>query len=158
MKPQPIIKEIKSKILIGMSAEMSFVDDKTGQLFRTFQPRRGEIINKKSENTFDLRVYPQDYFRVFNPSKVFTKWALVEINDIGTIPKEMKIFELQGGKYAVFPYKGLSTDNRIFQYIFTEWLPNAEYELDDRPHFELMTEKTKLNDPNSEEEIWIPIK
>lgn len=158
MKWQPIIKDLKPKILIGMSVEMSLIDDKTGQLFRTFQPRRGEVINKKNEHTFDLRVYTQGYFRGFNPSNLFTKWVLVEVNDIGTVPEGMKNFELRGGKYAVFHYKGLNTDNRIFQYIFAEWLPNSKYELDDRPHFEVLTEKTKLNDPNSEEEIWIPIK
>jgi AraC family transcriptional regulator len=37
-------------------------------------------------------------------------------------------------------------------------LPNSAYELDDREHFELLGEKYKNNDPNSEEEIWIPIR
>ncbi len=37
-------------------------------------------------------------------------------------------------------------------------LPNSEYELENRPHFEVLGEKYKNNDPNSEEEIWIPIK
>jgi AraC family transcriptional regulator len=31
-------------------------------------------------------------------------------------------------------------------------------EIYDRSHFEIMGEKYKLNDPNSEEEVWIPIK
>jgi AraC family transcriptional regulator len=35
---------------------------------------------------------------------------------------------------------------------------SKEYELDDRPHFEILGDKYKNNDPNSEEEIWIPIK
>jgi AraC family transcriptional regulator len=30
--------------------------------------------------------------------------------------------------------------------------------LDQRPHVEVMGEKYKNNDPDSEEEIWIPIK
>jgi AraC family transcriptional regulator len=29
--------------------------------------------------------------------------------------------------------------------------------LDDRPHFEVLGEKYKNNDPTSEKEIWIPI-
>jgi AraC family transcriptional regulator len=65
---------------------------------------------------------------------------------------------LQAGDYAVFNYRGSSADPRIFQYIYGEWIPNSEYVLDDRPHFEILGEKYKNNDPNSEEEIWIPIK
>ncbi|MEP1984886.1 MAG: GyrI-like domain-containing protein, partial [Maribacter dokdonensis] len=39
-----------------------------------------------------------------------------------------------------------------------EWIPNSEYQLDGRPHFEVLGAKYKNNDPNSEEEVWIPIK
>jgi AraC family transcriptional regulator len=70
----------------------------------------------------------------------------------------MKTFTLKGGQYAVFNHKGSSTDNSIYQYIFTQWLPNSGYQIDNRPHFELLGEKYKNNDPNSEEEIWVPIK
>ena len=34
----------------------------------------------------------------------------------------------------------------------------SKYSIDNRPHFEIIGEKYKNNDPNSEEEIWIPIK
>ena len=36
--------------------------------------------------------------------------------------------------------------------------PNSDYKPDDRPHFELLGAKYKNDDPDSEEEIWIPIK
>jgi len=45
----------------------------------------------------------------------------------------------------------LNTDNRI--YIFSDWLPKSDYELDEKPHFEILGEKYKNDDPNSEEEI-----
>jgi predicted transcriptional regulator YdeE len=45
----------------------------------------------------------------------------------------------------------------IQNYIYTEWLPASNYELDNRPQFEILGVKYKTNDPNSEEEIWIPI-
>ena len=70
----------------------------------------------------------------------------------------MKTFTLSGGVYAVFLYKGLNTDNQIFQYIYGTWLPNSKYVLDNRPHFETLGEKYKNNDLNSEEEIWVPVK
>lgn len=47
---------------------------------------------------------------------------------------------------------------RTFRAIFQEWLPNSEYKLDGREHFEIMGEKYKNDLPASEEEVWIPIK
>ena len=66
--------------------------------------------------------------------------------------------ELLKEKKLIFDYKGSSTDTSIFQYIFRTWLPSSSYQLDDRPHFEVLGAKYKNNDPESEEEIWIPIK
>jgi AraC family transcriptional regulator len=71
----------------------------------------------------------------------------------------MEAFTLTGGLYAVFLYKGVSAAAaEAFQYILGNWLPNSEYTLDIRPHFEILGEKYKNNDPDSEEEIWIPVK
>jgi AraC family transcriptional regulator len=58
----------------------------------------------------------------------------------------------------VFHYKGLSTDTSIFQYIFGTYLPASEYELDQRPHFEILGDKYKNMDTESEEDIYIPIR
>lgn len=47
----------------------------------------------------------------------------------------------------------------LAEYIYGSWLPNStEYARDNRPHFEILGEKYKNNDPESEEEIWIPVK
>jgi len=154
---KPSIQLLARKQLIGMSETMSLVADKTGQLFRTFMPRRKEIPNLINADTFDLRVYPEDYHQAFNPAKSFTKWALAEVSKVEVIPADMGVYNLVGGQYAVFHYKGLSSDQHIFKYIFMEWLPQSDFVLADRPHFEVLGEKTKLNDPNSEEEIWIPV-
>jgi AraC family transcriptional regulator len=71
----------------------------------------------------------------------------------------METFTLKAGLYAVFLHKGAAvTATETFQHIFGIWLPKSEYILDNRPHFEILGEKYKNNDPSSEEEIWIPIK
>lgn len=71
----------------------------------------------------------------------------------------MGIFIIPAGQYAVFHYKGSHNNGfDVFSYIFGEWLPASGYELDDRPHFELLGPKYKNGDPDSEEEIWIPIR
>jgi len=155
---QPQIEILKEKKLVGKSLKMSLVDNKTGALWRSFMPRRKEITNAVSTDMYSMQVYDASYFDEFSPNKEFEKWALMEVTDFEEIPDEMTAFALIEGLYAVFHYKGLNTDTRIFEYIFTTWLPASKYMLDNRPHFELLGEKYKNADPNSEEDIWIPIK
>ncbi len=137
---------------------MSLTNNQTGLLWGQFAPRIKEIQHRSSEDKISMQIYPQLYYEQFNPSNEFEKWATVEANDFENIPNGMKTFILKEGLYAIFDYKGSSADNSIFQYIFSEWIPNSKYVVDDRPHFEVLGSKYKNNDPNSEEEIWIPVK
>ena len=98
-------------------------------------------------------------FKNFNPAAEFQKWAAVEVLDFTEIPEGMETYTIKGGLYAVFDYVGPASEGeKIFTYIFTSWLPASEYELDNREHFEILGEKYKNNEPDSEEEIWIPVK
>lgn len=137
---------------------MSLADNKTGMLWGKFAPRIKEIANRVSKDKISMQVYPKGYHQAFDPTREFVKWAAVEVSDIELIPDGMESFLLEGGLYAVFDYRGSSADPSIFQYIFSEWLPQSDYVVDDRPHFELLGAKYRNNNPNSEEEIWIPIK
>jgi AraC family transcriptional regulator len=155
---QPVIKNIPAKKLIGFQKSMSLVNFNIAELWQAFGPRRVEIKNNVNTEIVSLAVYPSDYFVSFSPSRNFQRWALVEVTDFNFIPDQMESFDLPSGLYAVFHYQGLNTDSSIFQYIYNVWLPQSEYRLDDRPHFEILGEKYKNNDPLSEEDIWIPIR
>lgn len=155
---EPRIELLKDKKLIGYKLKMSLTNNKTGELWGRFAPRIKEIKNRANVDKISMQVYNASYYSTFDPKTEFEKWATVEVNDFNDVPEDMDIFTLSGGEYAVFDYKGSSNDTRIFQYIFMTWLPTSEYQLDNRPHFEVLGEKYKNNDPNSEEEIWIPIK
>ncbi len=112
-----------------------------------------------STDLISLQIYDKSFFDNFNPNTEFEKWALVEVSDFDHIPESMEAFNLQSGMYAIFLHKNAtSTPEKTFGYIYGVWIPNSEYELDDRPYFEVLGEKYKHNDVNSEEEIWIPIK
>jgi len=154
----PRIEKLEEKRLIGCNIKMSLSDNKTGQLWGQFAPRIREIQNRKTEDKLSMQVYPPTYFKQFNPNNEFEKWAAVEVENLNGIPEGMQSFILQEGLYAVFDYKGSSADSSIFQYIFSEWLPTSNFVVDDRPHFEVLGSKYRNNDPNSEEEIWIPIR
>jgi AraC family transcriptional regulator len=153
---QPQIVTIEPKKLLGISLEMSLAKNRTGELWRGFMPRLKEIETRVGNNLYSLQVCDEDYFQQFDPNLEFEKWALTEVNDFSVIPDEMEPFELSGGLYAVFQHKGMGTE--IFTYIFGEWLPNSAYSIDNRPHFEILGEKYKQGSPDSEEEIWIPLK
>ncbi|MCI4671797.1 MAG: GyrI-like domain-containing protein [Bacteroidia bacterium] len=154
----PRIEQLEEKKLIGQSLKMSLTYNKTTHLWRQFVPRIKEIQGRSSADKISMQIYPPLYYQEFNPNKDFEKWAAVEVLDLKNIPEGMKSFVLEGGLYAVFDYNGSSSDNSIFQYIFSEWLPPSAYVIDERPHFEVLGSGYKNNDPNSQEEIWIPIK
>lgn len=157
---QPRIKTIPEKKLIGKRVTMNFMENKTFELWKSFMPRRKEIKNNVNADLISMRVYDSSYcFKKFDPVAHFYKWASIEVSGFEEMPPEMETFTIPGGLYAVFDYKGLNTDTHIYDYIYGVWInTNLEYELDNRPHFEVMGEKYKNNDPDSEEEIWIPIK
>jgi AraC family transcriptional regulator len=154
---KPIIEISKERKLIGYNLKMSLTKNKTGQLWGQFGPRIKEVEDRVSENKISMQIYHPSYYSRFNPENEFEKWATVEVKGFDNIPNGMAHFTLKEGLYAVFNYRGSSSDNSIFQYIFEEWLPDSLYKIDNRPHFEVLGEKYKNNDPNSEEEIWIPV-
>lgn len=154
---EPRIEVLTEKKLVGNHLTMSLADNKTAVLWRSFMPRRKEIQDTLSSELISMQVYKQSIVPG-DLHQEFEKWAVVEVSDFETIPEGMESFVLPGGLYAVFHYKGSSTDTRIFAYIFGAWLPESVYILDHRPHFEILGSKYKNNDPDSEEEIWIPIR
>ena len=137
---------------------MSLADYKVGELWKSFMPKIKDITNNLTNDLISLAIYKPTHFSDFKPSNEFERWATIEVSDFDNISNELDTFVLPSGLYAVFDYKGLSTDNSIFQSILGTWLPNSDYVLDDRPHFEVLSDKYKNNDQTSEEEIWIPIK
>jgi AraC family transcriptional regulator len=154
---QPRIENLAEKKLIGKRLKMSLANNRTGELWRSFMPRLKEIETRVGQDKISMQIYP-DASRLGDPHQEFEKWAAVEVSSFQKVPENIETFTLPGGLYAVFDYRGSSLDPSIFKYIFTEWLPNSGYALDDRPHFEVLGERYKNADPDSEEEIWIPIK
>lgn len=154
---EPRIELAPERKLVGLHLTMSLANNKTGLLWKEFMPRRNEITNKITNDLISLQIYPSTHFKNFQLTNEFEKWAAVEVKTFDNVPDGMETFVVTKGLYAIFLYQGLSNDPGIFQYIYETWIPNSPYRLDDRPHFEVLGEKYKNNDPASEEEIWIPI-
>ena len=156
---QPKIELIPQKQLVGHVIEMSLVNNKTFDLFSGFMPTRKQIAQSISSDIFEVMVYDHSYFKNFNPSHSFIKWATLEVSALETNLEGMQSLTLNEGLYAVFQYKGLANGFGMFMNsILTEWLPESNYDLDDRPHFNILGDKYKNNHPDSEEAVYIPIK
>ena len=153
----PTIKTFPTTKFIGKNLSFTYADYRAFELWSSFMPRHKEIRNAIGTDLFNVQINPENFD--FQPNTPFVKWAAVEVSGLEEIPNDMEALEIQEGLYAVFNYKGDQQGAAtFFNSIYTEWLPNSDYELDNRPQFEILGEKYKNNDPNSEEEIWIPVK
>jgi len=153
------IKILDEKKLIGQYIEMNFIENKTFQLWSCFMPRRKEIKKAVGSDLYSIEVFSIGYFDNFDAANSFQKWAAIEVADFSEVPSEMETLVIASGLYAVFTHKGPQSEaHKTYHSIFVEWLPNSKYTVDERPHFAVMSDKYKKEDPNSEEEIWIPIK
>lgn len=159
--PSPVIVEQPELILVGLQATMSLAHNTTMQLWQAFGPLRRTILNKSNRGSYSVQCYADDFMTTpFTPETKFVKWAAVAVTTENDIPNQLEVLKIPKGKWAVFPYKGTTRDFGAFaQYIYSQWLPNSGYQLDDRPHYEFMPEDyLGPNNPQSEEEVWIPIK
>lgn len=156
---EPRIAMLPETHLVGRRLTMSVSNNKTAELWQGFMPLRNQIPNRSDNDYYLVEIYPGvNFFKQFNQQAEFEKWAAVKVNDTAVVPDSMETLVIPSGLYAVFPFKGVPADvPQFLQYVFSTWMPQSGYLLDDRPHFALMGEKYKNNDPDSEEDFWIPI-
>ena len=157
----PEIVDAVSRRLIGKKIITTMAEDQTMNFWKCFKPLVKDIPLRKETGFFSVQKFePAVPYNKFTPFTKFEKWAAVEVaeND-EMIPIGLEPLLLNGGKYAVFIHKGdFSKFPQTLQYIFGQWMPTSGFTLDKRHHFEIMGTDYQPNDPNAEEEVWIPIK
>lgn len=153
---QPQIKTFPTTKFIGKNLSFTYANYPAFELWSIFMAHKKEILNTIGTDLYNIQINPENFD--FNHNTPFIKWAAVEVSNFDFVPDGMETLEIPEGLYAVFNYKGdKSNAAAFFKAIYTRWLPASEYELGNHPQFEILGEKYKYNDPNSEEEIWIPI-
>lgn len=158
---QPEILEIKTKKLVGIKLITSLADDKTSLLWKRFMQSREAIENTVNEDLFSVQLYGKNFIKgEFDSLSVFEKWAAMEVSGFSIIPKGLQQLEIPAGLYAVFTHEGTANEfAKTSKFIFEDWLPVSGYDLDDRPHFEVLGKEYKGPEhPDSREKIWIPVK
>lgn len=147
-------------MIIGVKAEASFMTNSkvTPRLAKQFMPRLGEVTSRKDNCTLSLQNYSNFNFKSFSLNTIFEKWIGVAVADFNDVPKEMHALTITSGKYVVIDFKGSIPEfMKLWQYIHSMWLPNSEFKLDNRPHFERLPPSYSPMQEVNEEEIWIPI-
>lgn len=157
---EPRIEKLPETKLVGKRLNTTFASDATKPLWQSFMPKVEAVNNRVGAELYSVEVYRDaHFFTNFNPTKEFEKWAAVKVSIFDSIPGGMETLIIPAGLYAVFLYKGRASEApKTYQYIFGSWIPRSDYSLDERPHIALMGEKYKNEDPDSEEELWIPIR
>lgn len=156
---EPRIEVLNEKKFVGKNVTMSLANNRTRTLWQSFMPEHKDVTNKVGHELYSIEIYPFGYFDNFSPYAEFEKWAAVEVIDLDSVPNNMRVLHVPAGLYAVFIHRGpASSGPKTYEHILTSWLPTSDYALDARPHFAVMSEKYKGDDPDSEEEFWIPIK
>jgi len=158
MKPE--IKHIHTKTLVGLNLYTHQLENKTFELWKNFKTTLYKNNPNMQHNFYSVEVYDASLdFQQFTPETKFTKWAAVLKSDITVVPEGMEEITIPEGLYAVFTHKGdFAQFGKTMQYIFGVWLPNSEYILDNRPHIAIMGEKYINNHPDSEEDIYVPVR
>ena len=103
-----------------------------GSIFAKIK-KKFQIGHQKTK--FQCKSNPPMYHKQFHPNKEFENWATVEVHDFKNIPDGMKSFILKEGLYAVFQYKGLSSDSKVFEYVFLNGCQKSMFEIDDKTSF-----------------------
>ena len=157
---EPIIRTLEKTRIVGKMARMSLNRNTTAQLWGEFMPLRSTIEDRLDASFWSVEVYPgPDFFKSFDPAREFEKWAAVPVGSPAFIPEDLETLLIPGGLYAVFAYKGKESEvSQMYGYIYGAWVPESGYDLDQRPHFAVMGAKYKREHPDSEEELWIPIR
>jgi len=157
---EPKLIEIADRKLIGMRVRTSNSENTARELWQRFKPRVKEIEGRTSTDFYSVQIFEDDTtFENLTPATMFEKWAAVEVDRPGNLPEGMETLTILGGTYAVFVHRGLpSAFGKTASYIYGEWMPGSDYELDARPHFEIMSEAYRADDPNAEEEVWLPVR
>lgn len=160
MMEQPQIIDFPEMRLIGSRVRMSFVNDRSSELWRGFRVVRPTIAGRIGDESYSVKVYDAAYsFSHFDPAAEFEKWAAVAVGADADVPDSLDSLVIPAGKYAEFIHVGpASAAPKTFGYIFGEWLPASEFELDLRPHFEILPEGYDPFTVDATERVLIPIR
>ena len=153
------MEELPSLQLAAKGITMTMAENRTVELWQSAKPIMMRMQGRRP-GFISMEVFPEGInFENFTPRTPFQKWAAVQLDEGAAVPEGLEAYSLQGGLYAVFRFRGLPAQvAALMQHIFLEWIPASEYEVDDREQLAFMPEDYRPDDPDAEEEFFIPVR
>lgn len=125
-------------------------------LWQNFMPRVHEIKNAKSP--VNLGVCYEVPAGEGSRADECMYMAATEVTSFEDVPAGMESFTIPAGEYAVFTHKGaLENFEHTMNYIYGSWLPKSGKKLRHAPDMELYDQRFKLNEADSEIDVYIPV-
>ena len=153
---QPRIVEQMPKKVIYIHSTGAYNEQDYGSMFQRLW-RHVKEEGLFSAGIEHIGIYHDDP-KVTANEKLRTDVCLVVPKAVST-KGEISIKEIAGGKYAVFTYQG-AYDNlsRVYDAIYSQWLPDSGYELRNVPSFEKYINSPERTAPEKlKTEIYLPI-
>jgi AraC family transcriptional regulator len=151
-------EEIK---IIGLSIKTNLKDNKVPQLWQDYMKRDREVKNfVMPEIYLGVCINESDKsYKEFTAETAFTEIVGKAVKNFDHIPQGMTTKVVPAYKYAVFTHKGaLNTLGDTYDYIYGTWLPKSGMSFGDADDFELYDGRFKMGAPDSEMDIYIPVK
>jgi len=121
---EPKIKIREHMLLVGMKTQFYSVDseknniaDKLPSLWSEFLPRMTEVSNSIGGVAYGVIQQTK------NKTDLLEYYAVCEVTEIKTLPKNMVSIEIPKSLYAIFSHKGhIKNINNTVNYIYSSWL------------------------------------
>lgn len=165
---KPVIKEIKSFTIVGLGTRFISIlsPEKNNhillpQLWQKYIQLQHTIFHRKNAINYGVCfVQPKEQRQ--HPDECYYI-AGAEVTSVENLPLGMEKITIEAGRYAIFTHKGplneaIANLEHTMNYIYGSWLPKSGFELRDAPEFELYDERFHPASPESEFDIYIPIK
>jgi len=150
---------LSTKILVGNRMTVTMATDNPVLLWQPFKMKLKEIRNAQPDRFYSVQTFEGEDFSTFDVNTEFTKWAAVEVLELGNIPEGMEVIRIPKGLYAtVVHYSTAAEFRKTTDFIYRQRLPESKYELDNRPHVTMMPHDYKPDDPNAAELVCVPVK
>jgi AraC family transcriptional regulator len=151
------IVEKEAMKIVGMKTRTTIKNNTIPQLWDKFNKVSCSIPNVKV-NKVALGICPPVETKDFNEEKPFDYITGLIVENFENVPKDMITYEIPAQKYAVITHRGaLDKLQETYNYLFT-WSKESGHEFNGGAEFELYDERFMFGSPESEMDIYRPVK
>lgn len=147
--------------IVGLLERINMPNNTIPQLWDKFMKRMSEIKNIKGNGSYGIA----ENMSESSDGVSFDEIVGVEVSSFEDIPEGMVAKVIKPQKYAVFTHKGelfgadgSSKLHKSYDYVYSKLIPASGYETDCEFNFEYYDERFILGSPESEMDIYIPVK